>query len=1800
MVPLWWAVVVHASDGACGSTSKQQFMAGTEPMTIFPRCNAQFNAPCSTNWVYWMVHDIVAALDNGTAVDVVLSDVNAKAYNRDFNFWPELVSSGGRFVASGAPDTVAPREGHTFDEVMSNESYISQEGLWSYLTKEGDALYRMFVGRDGYHDAPVRRVAYLLFTCRDDFVWGPGDEDRGRLAVLASYSDEPFDFVEQSCNATADELCSVRYSARVNGEVTTKLLLAEDSNSLRMVLHEITDGAYNFNEKDAPPCTREDPGCFYPVVFDDSGVIMAHGAMPEHIGEVIIDRPGYAAAFGRWKKTASDGGGFTFYEAGPHELSGNESLLQFNSSIGLLTGVTHFNETYYIGVSFNHALGTNRNGPYCRPCLANESFACGWQNARVLLGHLQAMLLASTIDDETSFDEAWARVSSDDNYAISTTGPGTKDFYAFAYDFNGTCVAHGLFESFTGNTGLENFGQFFNNDAEAVESLHQQWINASMTDASWAIRYKWPRYPEREDPELFDKVVYVIQIARNGRNYYVAVGIGEAEPPLPSFASSANGYYSAEYASYETEFVAEVTMGAVEFLLATAGNHTEYNQALDVVRDLRRPTYDDLRSWDYSDVELGRWWNDTLHPFAVFAWSQVLDQIVVWGPEPAWEGLSLADFSERAGIDELSFSGLAEGFWKDGLVDFRKQSGAASGQHFLFYNVIDIADEIYDDVKNGISDSLHLAIFVRDEYAPRSNAFERCDLITAVPDDFAIPGDQCACQYGGTPVFEDRANITGDCFEERRGTLAASLLTRYDMMCDFVCPAGQYKNSDGNCQLCEAGRFRTEGDDSSCTACEPGRFSASEGAIVCTTCSFVEWQDQYNATDCNACPLNTQRVFTNEVQELGTKQSDCLCFAGTCDNYPCKLSRDVEELYASLNESLPYTYVVSNESDLTLPNLPRAGTGAYLPGYSTESGGACKTCPTGGICLGGTDVPFPDEGYSEANHYKVTRETMQTKWKNTLTFKECDGDRNGQDWCRTNFTCGDGRRSNRLMCWSIQKKRVELVGTEYACPSGDEARWIFTAMLFAGVFVVFLFLNVIMGSFPAMDIFLNNARSMSIIKDFNISWPRNARSAAKSGLTRGLDYWFTLLDVSQIDIEVVQPTCVWQERFLTHALTQWCVLLLELAWYFGSAAVRCVRAKTTDERRHYYSTAIGQSLSALTMMYPTLCEVGFRAFMCQEFNNNRSYLLADLNVRCWHSVAHKQLLLICSLLVAIVIAYPVIVAAILQQLQDDKRMHSSEALERYGLFYVGFKPENYQWSVLQIVKALMLSVIQVLLSKRPALQIFSSLMVLIFSVAMQFYYNPFLHRKSDILEAFLLFATSATVGIAAAFELVEAENRGQTTVELTLVILLHLIYLGALVFSLLCVFHNMRERKFVEESRTKLVDLVNFARFELAQPCDSDVAEDDLDGDVKPIKRYQPREIHDTLKPDALVLWVRQVSKVVEKARENSNEAQLLRDIGDIDETFSPALSDIGIASIFSNSEEALFWRRVDVAMPDLLEFMAVASTTDIVQLKVLIGKLLAARVHSTTCGPGEHRVGYRDLVTKEDRGALLRALLIADETNRQKFFGILDALASTVKEMPDPRYLRAQHAKVPVGYERNSGQSLSKSIKRAIFMTSRYHSPSQMSTGSADDQYDDIVARTQSTRTQSTISSRTATPASSSSQNPVTRDRPTLDRTDSTLEAGFFADDRDTIAADRSTAHSADDMKYSEEDDVATTERRSSERPRSVTFAVSARDVSSVDVVSDRSTNESLPTAEIAQPTAEVARPISARTVAMSSSFGV
>ena len=191
----------------------------------------------------------------------------------------------------------------------------------------------------------------------------------GTIFVTSAFTDVPLIEAasEQPCNWRFDQLCSLAYTRRVLGDVTTAMLRSSSPATLSEVFARVTWREYNQQASSA------DAG-FYPFIYTVAGQNVAHGANPTLLSrtlpaiingsEVLRSLVDGTVLNQNFVDAAALGGGWTGYYW--RNSLNEEAYLK----IAFISGVRCFGTDYYIGVGFNHQMPPAALGPHCAECIA--------------------------------------------------------------------------------------------------------------------------------------------------------------------------------------------------------------------------------------------------------------------------------------------------------------------------------------------------------------------------------------------------------------------------------------------------------------------------------------------------------------------------------------------------------------------------------------------------------------------------------------------------------------------------------------------------------------------------------------------------------------------------------------------------------------------------------------------------------------------------------------------------------------------------------------------------------------------------------------------------------------------------------------------------------------------------------------------------------------------------------------------------------------------------------------------------------------------------------------------------------------------------------------------------------------------------------------------------------------------------------------------------------------------------------------------------------------------------------------
>ena len=680
-------------------------------------CVAQFNTPCAIEKIHQIVYDLAESFEAAVTpedFDALLAAINAREHNQPVLFWPTVLNGTGHILATGTEASAtyaslypnASYVGSWFPDVLEHEGRQSsamlggvfQSRVWSDILAavdngdgdtegSGDGYGYFFTnGKDEYHETGVlRTVPRVNFVMRvaSHPVLG------GDLYVTSAYSDMPVSdhHATTNCTAAKDAMCSITNVRAVLGNVVTDMLQARDEAELVDVFAAVSNQHYNYFYKGWYTG-------FYPFIWGMSGLGYAHGANNKFVGSYLnssarVAIPKLATLHDDLAAAGSGGGGYTAYWW--NNFAGEEMYLKVSFTVG----VRRFGTSYYIGCGYTHesdAIVAPVVGPHGQPCNIGSNQPCAFTNVLMLVGHIQTLCFMSNM---YALSTAFELTTNDASYFYAQPDGFSSAHrnYGFIYDYNQTCVAHGANSGLIGRrlediiSGIARFDGVLNGT-----QLHLDFVRAAEMGGAW-VAYSWVN---AGDVEPYLKLAYVVKVDRDGRQYYLGVGLSDVPLVGDAAALPCSSSFSGPCAEDWALSVAGFRMST----LLQASTH-------DALLTQLASTHENTAAVSAGGSPFG--FNSV-----VFTTGQVLAAPAVWGatPQPTSDWLLAAGLGSDVFVQERP-----SGAWL-GPLEMRMSPAGAVAAHYLYHITLGIADEVADGELNGLYETYHVVVPVRAAEMP--------------------------------------------------------------------------------------------------------------------------------------------------------------------------------------------------------------------------------------------------------------------------------------------------------------------------------------------------------------------------------------------------------------------------------------------------------------------------------------------------------------------------------------------------------------------------------------------------------------------------------------------------------------------------------------------------------------------------------------------------------------------------------------------------------------------------------------------------------------------------------------------------------------------------------------------------------------------------------------------------------------------------------------------------------------------------------------------------------------------------
>ena len=479
--------------------------AALEPARV--SCNAAYSAPCArTNAEYLATTIAASQIGNG---DGFFADINSGVFNRDTGFYPFVFEKEtSKCAAHGAN---RPLVGMTLEQIFD---------FLNIGFSDAPALHSRFV------DAASRGGDWV------QYLWSDGGSTNSKLAFVTSFTSPILSAYyigvgyediqlppDLPCSQDFDSFCSITNVRSLLGKAQFRLLQAESLEAFEAAVFDLSFDSENF----------QIPQGFYTFMYHYDGRLKSHALLHDSFGvtlsQIIVNKrigdTDYGLALHQAFMRAADGenNGWVQY---PWKNDDSETLY---TKIASIVKIVFETDEYYLGVGYTFAMdseGLSEGPTPNEACSADYNLPCAFRSTRALSSHTLSHAISSprSVNDMFSLISSAASFRQGPLYAFPT-------FYAFAYDFNGTCVAHGAQPDYVGLQLTDVFE--LNNIPLDANLLHETFRAAAKKGGGWVL-YDW-LVPYVANSE-FEKISYIFQMNIQGASYYGGVGFNHKRYPV--------------------------------------------------------------------------------------------------------------------------------------------------------------------------------------------------------------------------------------------------------------------------------------------------------------------------------------------------------------------------------------------------------------------------------------------------------------------------------------------------------------------------------------------------------------------------------------------------------------------------------------------------------------------------------------------------------------------------------------------------------------------------------------------------------------------------------------------------------------------------------------------------------------------------------------------------------------------------------------------------------------------------------------------------------------------------------------------------------------------------------------------------------------------------------------------------------------------------------------------------------------------------------------------------------------------
>ncbi|KAJ6252801.1 insulin-like growth factor binding protein [Anaeramoeba flamelloides] len=586
-----------------------------------------------------------------------------------------------------------------------------------------------------------------------------------------------------------------------------------------------------------------------------------------------------------------------------------------------------------------------------------------------------------------------------------------------------------------------------------------------------------------------------------------------------------------------------------------------------------------------------------------------------------------------------------------------------------------------------------------------------------------------------------------------------------------LCPMGKYQNGQGQtiCEKCAPGSYSNREGQTICQQCEAGTYQEYENQILCQKCGFNTWQSSIGETQCNYCPINSETLSIKT-----TLIKECFCSIG----------------------------------------------------YYGDSGNTCNKCPDNGICNEfNQPYPLPKLGYwsSKDDPLNLIKCSIE---------QACPG--NAINLCNTSLGY------TGYKCTECMYNFYKLDFKCETCPQNANLRLISILLIILLIIIILLYIakqaTAYFGSFTIIFSFL---QLLSILYQLNVDWPTTLNQTFKLCLPFEFNLDFLATECSFTFSYLEKWTFIQLSPFIFAIIFILIYILIsihsKLIVKFDSKTLflkKCPRlmnkpSKSVDNKLIYYFKLIRYTifspffngfskqelrdlknifinvyLTLLTLLYLILSQKCFEFFDCEyDANENKYSFNLDTAKYCFESWWWQAFPFLLIFIILYIVGIPLLIVYLL--MKNSKILTEKQFDLKFGLLCSRYNKSFFFWEIIIMLRKLFLVIFKIFLFNYPDLQIILFLLLLLIVLILQFKFRPYIEKRHNFLESFLVAVPIIILFSGLIFNSGEVLKRYTLRNQLTAFIIL-LIAFSCLMFlstTLLDIKNRMKNNKMETKKR---------------------------------------------------------------------------------------------------------------------------------------------------------------------------------------------------------------------------------------------------------------------------------------------------------------------------------------------------------------------------------------------------------------